>query len=127
MCDTINHRRSREAEVDRKESSFARGWLHGITGGGLFHRISYSPDSPDFLLDNELAQEFPAELAIFFRAEQRRQSVYAMTGRVTGGLQGTCLLAAFVFLVIKGHVGSSITLLGVGVLTMVAGFRLGRH
>lgn len=56
-------------------AAFARGFLHGITGAGLFHRITYSHVPMKPFLDPRAVEQVPiGEFASYLSAAQRAKA-----------------------------------------------------
>jgi hypothetical protein len=61
-----------------------------------------------------------------WEAAHQRGARYANLSLVIAGILGMGLIGGFVYLVMNGHGGYAVTLLGGGALSMVAGFRVAR-
>lgn len=51
---------------------------------------------------------------------QRRQYLYAQIGMLCGTLCFLCVLVTFTYLIVHGHTGAASSILGTGVLAIVA-------
>lgn len=74
----------------------------------------------------ELDPSLPRFLMAEWKSQRRRPFVYAMVGMLIGGMIALSLIIDFIYLVMNGHGGYAITLIGAGALSMVAGFRAAR-
>ena len=69
-----------------------------------------------------ISPELPALVLQEWGHRNRRAFWYAPVALVIGGLMGISLIGGFIYLVMNGHVKASVSLLGAGAVSMVAGF-----